>query len=733
MNWLYYLAEANIYLGVFYLAHCLFLNRDTHYQLSRAYLVFSCIAAFILPVVQIGALRPARTTERITAVQYALPMPTAGIMIPQPQTITVAAPVAEHPITLQDGLWYLYLAGAAVAVCMLLMKLYTLFRLMRSGQRVYEGRRRLVYLNGTDTAFSFFNYLFIGTETAEAGTIIRHELVHIRQKHSLDIIFLELLKIVNWFNPLVYLLQNSLKTIHEYIADEHTAAHETDALAYSSLLLKNAYGLGGSSITHSFFNYNLLKKRIIMLNQQRSGNLARLKYLAALPICAAMLCTSTLAFSKTYGWIDLAPTHVHTAIFVNHPVKHKRLKITQNGVTTVTDQFSIDKKNQKVIYTAGNITKADRSSLLKYHHLKVEVVEDSTLYTTKDGKPFLPVVNVDGYYQLDHFLHNNIHYTPAKGEKGGFVEIAFALDNDRHITDAKIAISGGPKLDALALNGFKAYKGIVNDDGGKNYKLVVYFFTNDYSIFKTDSIQKENDPEYAGELIITGYKYPANLTSKGYEYEESGIGFPGDDNNMKFARVIIYDKNGEATWFYRSKLNPADLKLLKDKYGYTFPSGASPVVQMMYPNNAQLKHVAYIYTIASYLEAPYSNHFYNHILNNIEYPGQAKKELKGGVVILNFNLDKEGMIGDVNVAQSAGSGFDEAAVSALRSYKFAINDKAGRHSIAIVFCVAEKKYRPAVSDKIKKDGYVGELAVSDVKSPFVSSDVKFPPPVGKKN
>src|SRR6185312_6617432 len=527
--------------------------------------------------------------------------------------------------------------------------------------------------------------LFIGTETAEAGTIIRHELVHIRQKHSLDIIFLELLKIVNWFNPLVYLLQNSLKTIHEYIADEHTAAHETDALAYSSLLLKNAYGLGGSSITHSFFNYNLLKKRIIMLNHQRSGNLARLKYLAALPICAAMLCTSTLAFSKTYGWIDLAPTHVHTAIFVNHPVKHKRLKITQNVVTT------------------------------------------------KAGKPFLPVVNVDGYYQLDHFLHNNIHYTPAKGEKGGFVEIAFALDNDRHITDAKIAISGGPKLDALALNGFKAYKGIVNDDGGKNYKLVVYFFTNDYSIFKTDSIQKENDPEYAGELIITGYKYPANLTSKGYEYEESGIGFPGDDNNMKFARVIIYDKNGEATWFYRSKSTPADLKLLKDKYGYTFPSGASPVVQMMYPNNAQLKHVAYIYTIASYLEAPYSNHFYNHILNNIEYPQQAKKELKGGVVILNFNLDKEGMIGDVNVAQSAGSGFDEAAVSALRSYKFAINDKAGRHSIAIVFCVAEKKYRPAVSDKIKKDGYVGELAVSDVKSPFVSSDVKFPPPVGKKN
>src|SRR5665213_79637 len=115
MNWLYYLAEANIYLGVFYLAHCLFLNRDTHYQLSRAYLVFSCIAAFILPVLQIGALKPTRTTERINAVQYARPVPTADIMIPQPQTITAATePAVEHHFTMQDGLWYVYLAGACL-------------------------------------------------------------------------------------------------------------------------------------------------------------------------------------------------------------------------------------------------------------------------------------------------------------------------------------------------------------------------------------------------------------------------------------------------------------------------------------------------------------------------------------------------------------------------------------------------------------------------------------------
>ena len=259
---------------------------------------------------------------------------------------------------------------------------------------------------------------------------------------------------------------------------------------------------------------------------------------------------------------------------------------------------------------------------------------------------------------------------------------------------------------------------MVNDGPGKNYKIGVYFFTGDYSIFKTDSLQKEKDPEFAGELIITNYKYPVNRTSKGYEYDESGIGFPGDNNNMGQAKVVIYDKNGTANWYYQNKCTTANLKLLQDKYGYTFPSGASSIVQFMHSRDVKNKHLAYIFGIPSYLNTPYANQLYNYMLTNTGYPPQAKKALTGGVVVLNFNLDNNGMISDVNVAQSTGNGFDEAAVNALQSYKQAIKDKAGKHSIAVLFCVAENKYRPIVSEKIKKDGYVGELAICDVKSPF---------------
>jgi hypothetical protein len=316
MSWLQYLVEANIYLGVFYLFYCLYLNRETHYTLNRVYLLFSCVVSFIIPLLQIGLLKPVETVVQSTV-----------SIIPGNIVYSTASPIQNGAetshFTLQDGLLYGYVLGVAIFMFLMAVKLYKLFRLSRAESVVNADGYKLVYLNDSNAAFSFFHYLFIGTQAPGSETIIKHELVHIRQKHSVDIVLLELFKIINWFNPFIYLLQNSLKTVHEYIADEQTAAHDGDTLVYSSFLVDNAYGISGSSITHSFFNYNLLKKRIIMLNQQRSGSLARLKYLMLAPLCTGLLCVSTLAFSKTYGWVDLAPSKQKSNyVTISLPVKH---------------------------------------------------------------------------------------------------------------------------------------------------------------------------------------------------------------------------------------------------------------------------------------------------------------------------------------------------------------------------------------------------------------------------
>jgi hypothetical protein len=380
MNWLHYLLEANLYLGVFYIGYYLFLSRETYYTLNRVYLLFSCVASFALPVFQLGILKPVE--QPITAVNFAF--------TPQAAVFTPVHAVADAPpaFTWQNALICGYILGAAILLAVLVLKLYSLLKLTRAQNLETDGKYKLVYIDKSATAFSFFNYLFIGTKVQGSETIIRHELVHISQKHSADIIFIELLKIVNWFNPFIYLLQYSLKTIHEYIADEKTAIAENDALAYSSFLVNNAYGLGGSSITHSFFNYNLLKKRIIMLHQKRSGSLARLKYLVAVPICVGLLCASTLAFSKDYGWVDIGPHRIdknNHSPQVAEPARH--LLIRQNGLSYLTDKFSDKRADGSTrVYTAYNISNKNCVDLAK-KGIQVSVIYDEDTVKTHIAPP----------------------------------------------------------------------------------------------------------------------------------------------------------------------------------------------------------------------------------------------------------------------------------------------------------------------------------------------------------
>lgn len=377
MNWLHYLLEANLYLCVFYAGYCLFLNKETHYTLNRVYLLLSCVVSFVLPVMQIGWLKPVEAATRTV------------VIIPQTGYQTTVQKLTVQPtLTFHDILIYAYILGVIVLTSVLSIRLYQLAKLTKTTKTLVDDKYKLINIEGSNTAFSFFNYLFIGTKTEANNIIIRHELVHIRQKHSADIVFLELIKIINWFNPLIYLLQISLKTIHEYIADEQTAAQESDALSYSSFLVSNAYGLNGSPLAHSFFNYNLLKKRIIMLNQKRSGKLARLKYLVAVPISAGLLCASTLVFSKSYGFIDLMPGHKNTSVITatHNPVvdtsQVQKRSTTSKGYKYEETGYLVNKKTDfRVIITEKN------GEQKEYYKSKATPEELATL-KTKYGYTF---------------------------------------------------------------------------------------------------------------------------------------------------------------------------------------------------------------------------------------------------------------------------------------------------------------------------------------------------------
>jgi hypothetical protein len=298
MNWLYYLLEANLYLASFYLLYRLLLQNSTFYNSNRYFLVLSVAAAFAIPLIQLGFLKP--------------PMPLAAeVSYEIPLEAFEMATVTKSPVlTAQDYITYCYLAIAILLSLKFIVSITKIINIYLSSKKRKLSNYTLVELSAEHTAFSFFNILFIHPEMAKNDAVLKHEIIHIQQKHSWDIILLELLKICCWFNPVVYLMKKDFTLLHEYIADKETTVANISKHEYALFLIENSMAAYSSSLVNQLFNQSILKSRINMLNKEKTANWARLKYLLALPLGLGLLCVSTLGFSKSYGY-DVLPASPH--------------------------------------------------------------------------------------------------------------------------------------------------------------------------------------------------------------------------------------------------------------------------------------------------------------------------------------------------------------------------------------------------------------------------------------
>lgn len=651
MNWLHYLLEANIYLGVFYVAYCLFLNKETHYLLNRFYLVLSTIVSFILPVLKLGILLPP------------LPKPSDASYFVAQQVTNVPAPIAvpvqvtAPSFTLQDGLWYVYLTGVVVCTALLIIKLFSLFKLIRANKVTVQDNYKVVYLKDTNTAFSFFNYLFIGTAANNERTILRHELVHIRQKHSADILFLEFLKIINWFNPLVYLLQHSLKTQHEYIADEQTVMDEADATSYSSFLVNNAYGLSGPTITHSFYNLNLLKNRIIMLHQQRSGNLARLKYLVAVPIGAALLCASTLGFSKTYGWIDLAPYNIN-----KQNIEANQQQNDQPKVTDVRLNESFQDKPVKVTDVKLNSSNKKR---------KTDVVKFPPPIVKQQLQP-ISERNFKAFAGLREFLAKNIQYPDAAREKkiSGVTTVKFNLDDNGNITRSSIDVDGNDFNEAV-LAAFNAFTGKISaKDGSYNMYLAFRASKNDQLKFPppTSSNRTFVGVVYIAtekSLLVDQVKFPPPVVKpvkSAPKRRVSQVKYPKIDV-VKFPPPVVKpDKSAPKPKVDQVKFPP-------------------PIVK---PN-------------------PVNSEFLKFLGDHVKYPTEAREKGTRGYVTAEITIN-DYIITNSRIVKGIGNGCDEEVLRVLNTYKNRMQVKSGTYLLAIAFDLVDPDNEKAYPPLPKIDG-----------------------------
>lgn len=291
MNWLYYLLEANLYLVLFYGFYRLFLQNETFYNLNRYFLLLGTLLSFALPVLQLGPLKPAIIHDL-----GAIPMGSSTEM--------------EEV----SGWYVLYLLIAFGFAVKLSFSIYKIITLWVKAKKHTAGDITLVEVKDESTAFSFFNLLFIHPALANQPTVLKHEMVHIKQKHSFDVIFFELVQVICWFNPIIHFVKKDIKLLHEYIADELTTSEDVHKHEYALFLIQNSFGLKAQPITNQIFNQSILKRRINMLNKKRTAGWARLRLLLALPLTGSMLCMSTMAFTKDYGYVDLLPEKSELAI-----------------------------------------------------------------------------------------------------------------------------------------------------------------------------------------------------------------------------------------------------------------------------------------------------------------------------------------------------------------------------------------------------------------------------------
>lgn len=274
-----YLIQTIAFQLLFLILYELLLKKETFFQWNRAYLCFTPLLALILPFIKIPALQTAIPQNFVVA----LPEITIGNTTATQNTIAATNPsFALFEIIL--------LTGIALSTMLFLWKLYKIRQLKRKGKTEISENITIIHLPKSTEAFSFAGAIYIGEHLSihAKEQIIQHEQVHIKQKHYADLLYFELLRILFWFNPLIYIFQKRTATLHEYIADAETVSL-SDKKEYYQNLLSEVFQTQNISFINTFFNHSLIKKRIVMLHKSKSKKSQLVKYALLLPVLAGML------------------------------------------------------------------------------------------------------------------------------------------------------------------------------------------------------------------------------------------------------------------------------------------------------------------------------------------------------------------------------------------------------------------------------------------------------------
>lgn len=388
-----YLLQVNVGLILFYALYKLVCTRDTFFRSRRFILIVSLVLPFILPFIDVREWLESRDRMiMLTHFDY-------SAVLPEIVVGSEAVETGNRVFVLSEWIGYLYLAGVLVLLVRLVIQAFSLYRLIvRMPEKEINGVC-VKCLNDPSGPFSFFRWIFMNPAAVkedEISEILTHEMAHVKQHHSVDVLLAEMVSICCWMNPFAWLLKREVRLNLEFLADRKVmeAGFATKSYQYHLLGLayNHKYGLSNN------FNFSHLKQRIIMMNKKKSNGAGHIKYALFVLPAFALLVAGNISCSQG----------------ASEKQDAKEETVAPDSVAAPTDGVAKDE-----------------------------------VFMVAEQMPEFP----GGMKELLKFLQNNLKYpeNAMKNNVQGRVIVQFVVEKDGTLTEFKVARSVDPDLDAEAL------------------------------------------------------------------------------------------------------------------------------------------------------------------------------------------------------------------------------------------------------------------------------------------
>ena len=482
-GFLIYDAKVAVLIVVFYMFYRLLLSKETFHRVNRVVLLSTALLSFILPLCVI--------TTHQTVVLDAVPMVSVG-------NVQMEVAPDEQPALWQYVVPLLYIIGVVVVLSHTLLSVWRVLMLVRRSERIPQADgTTLCVVPDEVPPFSFCSFIVMNRNDYNTGdsAILAHERGHIRQHHSCDVLLVDLLTALQWFNPAMWMLRADLRAIHEYEADGAVLSQGINARQYQYLLITKAASIGGYSIANGI-SHSTLKNRITMMLQKKSPRSRFMKLLALVPIVGIALALNAETVND-YVYQQLQKK------VVKKGSKSATTKMGNNTIEIVPSQDAAEQADpakavewvvakepdkKPIVLLEGHrityetFTRMDPDEIASITVLKDQPAVDQygeearngvILITTKKGvEVFTPVEQNPEYFDvveqmpefpggaqaLFGFVAKNIRYPKAAEDAGiqGRVIVTFVVMKDGSIGEVNVAKGVSPELDAEALRCVKS-------------------------------------------------------------------------------------------------------------------------------------------------------------------------------------------------------------------------------------------------------------------------------------